>query len=78
MTFITNVGGVAAKIDENDRYATENTVPSRLILGRLLGQEQGAPEFVDFYIAEMRKVTNVVDQIPAEDRPMVGVENAAG
>ncbi|MEL6921244.1 MAG: ABC transporter substrate-binding protein [Pseudomonadota bacterium] len=60
------------------RNATENTVPSLLILGRILGEEAGAAKFIDFYIAEMRRVTNVVDTIPAEDRPLVVVENAAG
>ena len=60
------------------RNATENTVPSLLILGRILGEEAGAAKFIDFYIAEMRRVTNVVDTIPAEDRPLVLVENAAG
>ncbi|MEL6294738.1 MAG: ABC transporter substrate-binding protein [Pseudomonadota bacterium] len=70
--------GVPVVFIDFRRNATENTVPSLLILGRLLGEEQGALEFVDFYIAEMRKVTNVVDQIPAEERPLVVVENAAG
>lgn len=35
-------------------------------------------EFVSFYVAQMRKVSNVVDQIPAEERPIVVMENAAG
>ncbi|MEM7404888.1 MAG: ABC transporter substrate-binding protein [Pseudomonadota bacterium] len=60
------------------KNATENTVPSLLILGRLLGEEKNAAEFIDFYIAEMRKVTNVVDTIPADERPLVVIENAAG
>jgi len=60
------------------RNATENAIPSMLILGRLLGEEKNAAEFIDFYIAEMRKVTNIVDQIPAEERPLVVIENAAG
>ena len=70
--------GVPVVFIDFRRNATENTVPSLLIMGRLLGEEKGALEFVDFYIAEMRKVTNVVDQIPAEDQPLVVVENAAG
>lgn len=70
--------GVPVVFIDFRRNATENTVPSLLILGRILGEEAGAAEFIDFYIAEMRKVTNVVDTIPAEDRPLVVVENAAG
>ncbi|WP_299680383.1 ABC transporter substrate-binding protein [uncultured Roseobacter sp.] len=70
--------GVPVVFIDFRRNATENTVPSLLILGRILGEEKGAARFIDFYIAEMRRVTNVVDQIPAEERPLVVVENAAG
>jgi len=57
---------------------TANTVPSMLLLGRVFGEEARAAEFIDFYISEMRKVTNVVDTMPVEDRPLVFMENAAG
>lgn len=70
--------GVPVVFIDFRRNATENTVPSLLILGRILGEEAGAAKFIDFYIAEMRRVTNVIDTIPAEDRPLVVVENAAG
>ena len=72
-----NAGVQVAFIDFR-RNATENVVPSLLALGRILGQEKSAAEFIDFYIAQMRKVTNIIDTIPAEERPMVVVENAAG
>ena len=70
--------GVQVVFIDFRRNTTENTVPSLLILGRLLGEEKNAAEFIDFYIAEMRRVTNVVDTIPADERPLVVVENAAG
>ncbi|MEM1236492.1 MAG: ABC transporter substrate-binding protein [Pseudomonadota bacterium] len=70
--------GVPVVFIDFRRNATENTVPSLLILGRILGEEAGAAKFIDFYISEMRKVTNVVDQIPADERPLVVIENAAG
>ncbi|MEM6939073.1 MAG: ABC transporter substrate-binding protein [Pseudomonadota bacterium] len=70
--------GVPVVFIDFRRNATENTVPSLLILGRILGEEGGAAKFIDFYIAEMRKVTNVVDNIPADERPLVVIENAAG
>ena len=57
---------------------TANTVPSMLLLGRVLGEEARALEFIDFYVAEMRKVTNVVQSLPAEENPLVFMENAAG
>ncbi|AHD11556.1 ABC transporter substrate-binding protein [Phaeobacter gallaeciensis] len=70
--------GVPVVFIDFRRNATENTVPSLLILGRILGEEKGAAKFIDFYISEMKKVSNVVDQIPAEERPLVVLENAAG
>ena len=70
--------GVPVVFIDFRRNATENTVPSLLILGRVLGEEKGAAAFIDFYIAEMKKVANVVDNIPAEERPLVVIENAAG
>lgn len=70
--------GVPVVFIDFRRNPTENTVPSLLILGRILGEEENAAEFIDFYISEMRKVTNVVDTIPADERPMVVLENAAG
>lgn len=57
---------------------TENAIPSMLLLGRVLGEEKNAATFIDFYVAQMRKVSNVVAGIPAEERPLVVVENAAG
>ncbi len=57
---------------------TENTVPSMLLLGRILGTEKRAAQFIDFYIAQMRKVTNIVQSLPNDEKPMVFMENAAG
>ena len=70
--------GVPVVFVDFRRNATENTEPSLLIQGRIQGEAAGAAKFNDFYIAEMRKVTNIVDTIPAEERPLVVVENAAG
>lgn len=70
--------GVPVVFIDFRRKATVNTVPSLLILGRVLGEEKGAAEFIDFYQREMRKVINVVDQIPVDKKPLVFVENAAG
>ena len=70
--------GVPVAFIDFRRNATENAVPSMLILGRIFGAEKSAAEFIDFYIAQMRKVTNVVDTIPADEKPLVVIENAAG
>lgn len=58
--------------------ATENTVPSMLLLGRVLAEEERAAEFIDFYVREMRRVSNVVQNLAPEDMPLVFVENAPG
>lgn len=70
--------GVQVVFIDYRRNATENTVPSILILGRIFGEEKRAAAFIDYYIAQMRKVTNIIDSIPADERPLVVVENAAG
>lgn len=57
---------------------TENTVPSLLILGKIFGAQDKALEFIDYYMAQMRKVTNVVQTLPTDERPLVFLENAAG
>lgn len=57
---------------------TQNTVPSLQLMGRVLNKEAASQEFVDFYLTQMRKVTNVVDGIANEDRPVVFLENAPG
>ncbi|MFT4915248.1 MAG: iron complex transport system substrate-binding protein [Yoonia sp.] len=56
---------------------TANTVPSVLMLGRIFGEQDRAAEFIDFYVAEMRKVTNVVQSMAADEKPLVFMENAA-
>ncbi|MEM6825772.1 MAG: ABC transporter substrate-binding protein [Pseudomonadota bacterium] len=70
--------GIATVFIDFRQNPTENAIPSMLILGRLLGEEEAAAEFIDFYIAEMRKVTNIVQSLPNEEKPLVFIENAAG
>ncbi|MEM9429337.1 MAG: ABC transporter substrate-binding protein [Pseudomonadota bacterium] len=70
--------GVATVFIDFRQNPTENAIPSMLILGRLLGEEKAAAEFIDFYIAEMRKVTNIVQSLPNDEKPLVFIENAAG
>ena len=70
--------GVATVFIDFRQNPTENAIPSMLILGRLLGEEKAAAEFIDFYIAEMRIVTNVVQSLPNDEKPLVFIENAAG
>ncbi|MEM7024492.1 MAG: ABC transporter substrate-binding protein [Pseudomonadota bacterium] len=56
----------------------QNTVPSIMILGKVFDRQAEAAEFIDFYLQQMRVVTNRVSGIPNEERPIVFIENAAG
>lgn len=73
-----DAAGVPVVFIDFRRDPTANTVPSMLLLGRLLAQEARAAEFIDFYVAEMRKVSNVVETLPVDEKPLVFMENAAG
>jgi iron complex transport system substrate-binding protein len=57
---------------------TQNTVPSLLMLGKVLNREKEANVFIDYYVSQMRIVRNVVEKISLEDRPIVFIERAAG
>jgi iron complex transport system substrate-binding protein len=70
--------GVPVVFIDFRRDPTANAIPSMLLLGRLLQEEARASEFIDFYVAEMRKVTNVVQALPVDQKPLVFMENAAG
>lgn len=70
--------GVAVVFIDFRQDPTANTVPSMLLLGRLLEEESRAAEFIDFYVSEMRKVTNIVQTLPVDEKPLVFMENAAG
>ena len=57
---------------------TQNTVPSILLMGRVLDREEQAQAFVDYYLQQMRVVYSRVANKPEEDKPVVFVERAAG
>ncbi|ETX11827.1 ABC transporter substrate-binding protein [Marinomonas ushuaiensis DSM 15871] len=57
---------------------TQNTVPSLLMLGKVLNREKEANEFIDYYVEQMRLVSAVVLTKKQEERPIVFIESAAG
>lgn len=57
---------------------TQNTVPSLLLMGRIFDKQDEAQKFVDYYIVQMRRVTNIVDGMDNDERPLVFMENAPG
>ena len=57
---------------------TQNTVPSILLMGRVLNREEQAQAFVDHYLQQMRVVYSRVANKSEEDKPVVFIERAAG
>lgn len=74
---LDKAGIPAIFIDFRER-PLQNTVPSLTLLGKVFDREDEAAEFTDFYMQQMRVVTNRVKDLPLEDRPLVFIENAAG
>ena len=57
---------------------TQNTVPSILLMGRVLDREEQAQAFVDYYLQQMRVVYGRVANKSEEEKPVVFIERAAG
>lgn len=70
--------GIASAVIDFREQASQNTVPSIEILGRLLGLEGEARAFNDFYLGETRRVSSRVWNLPPARRPTVLMERAAG
>jgi len=57
--------------------AMENTEPSLRIMGKLMGKEDVAEEFIAFRAQEIKRVTDRIEQAKPQ-RPVVFIERAAG
>ncbi|MCB8821408.1 ABC transporter substrate-binding protein [Microvirga rosea] len=57
---------------------SQNTLPSLILLGRIMDREKEALAFADFYLRQMRLVYTRVGNIKEKDRPLVFMERAAG
>ncbi|WP_414679327.1 ABC transporter substrate-binding protein [Marinomonas sp. 2405UD68-3] len=77
LTKLEKVGVKVVFVDFRQR-PTQNTVPSLLMLGKVLGREKEANEFIDYYVEQMRLVNSVVLTKKLEERPIVFIESAAG
>ena len=77
LTKLDKVGIKVVFVDFRQR-PTQNTVPSLLMLGKVLGREKEANAFIDYYVEQMRSVSSVVLTKTPEERPMVFIEQAAG
>ncbi|UAB73336.1 ABC transporter substrate-binding protein [Vibrio sp. SCSIO 43132] len=57
---------------------TQNTVPSIYLLGQVLGRENEANKFVNYYQKHMKMVYGRVVSKKEEDKPVVFIDRAAG
>lgn len=62
--------GIPTVVIDFRAFPLENTVPSTLIVGKILGAEERAQEFADYYIQQINEVYSRVAQ--AEGEPQVG------
>ncbi|WP_245539078.1 ABC transporter substrate-binding protein [Saccharibacter floricola] len=56
----------------------KTTVPSMRILGEVLGREEEAKAYTDFYEQRLKAIQSVVDKIPENKRPRVFIDMLAG
>ena len=70
--------GVATVFVDFRQDPTQNTVPSIQLLGRIFDKRDEADAFTDFYQRQMKQIYARVSAIPADERPVVFIENAAG
>ncbi|MES0810115.1 ABC transporter substrate-binding protein [Roseibium sp. SCPC15] len=70
--------GVATVFVDFRQDPTQNTVPSIQLLGRIFDERDAADAFTDYYQSQMKLIFSRVEAIPAEDRPIVFIERAAG
>ncbi|MBZ6075167.1 ABC transporter substrate-binding protein [Microvirga puerhi] len=57
---------------------SQNTLPSLIVLGRIMDREKEALAFADFYLRQMRLIYTRVGNLKEKDRPLVFMERAAG
>jgi len=77
LTKLEKAGVKVVFVDFRQR-PTQNIIPSLLMLGKVLNKEQAANTFVDYYLSQVRKVSNVIASKKLSERPIVFIERAAG
>jgi iron complex transport system substrate-binding protein len=70
--------GVPVVFIDFREHPLKNTVPSLRVLGRALQREAQAERFIAFYEAQKKRVTDVVQALPAAQRPRVLLDARAG
>jgi len=62
---------------DNHDDPLNNSLPSLELLGKVFAKEDAAKEFIDYYNAEMAKVTSVVANYTDAEKPLVFLEKMA-
>lgn len=57
---------------------SQNTLPSLILLGRMMDREKEALAFADFYLRQIRLVYTRVGNLKDKDKPLVFMERSAG
>lgn len=70
--------GISVVFVDVTTNAVTNTIPSLLLLGKILNEEKGAAAFAQFYQEEMDKVTRITKKMNDKDKPLVFIEISAG
>ncbi|MGC6386386.1 ABC transporter substrate-binding protein [Ewingella sp. S1.OA.A_B6] len=55
----------------------KNTLPSMALLGKVLNREKPARDYIAFYQENIKRVTDVIGDIPEQDKPKVFIEMRA-
>ena len=69
--------GIPTVITDFRQYPLENTVPSTLLLGRILGREDRAQQVIDFYLKQVNEVYARLGRI-ADPSPLAFLYRAPG
>jgi iron complex transport system substrate-binding protein len=69
--------GIPTVVIDFRQYPLENTAPSTLLLGRLMGKEERAQEVVDFYTQQLNQVYSRIEKVAAP-KPTAFMLRAAG
>ena len=70
--------GIPAIFIDFRQNPTENTLPSLMLLGKVLDRRDEAAELIEFYLEQMSVITGRLAGVSDEEKPLVFIETAAG
>lgn len=70
--------GVPVVFIDFRQHPLQNTIPSLRLIGQALHREKQAQAYIDFYQQHLKRVEEVVNKVPLDQRPTVFIEMLAG